>query len=291
MRQDAIIGAAVGLTWEELRNYAVSLSRCGFEGRKVLLINDLAQDVVSKLESLSFELVSFPPLPELVGVNCRSSENVGAWTLLGKYRYAPALDFMQAFAQDLRYVLWTDVRDILFQTDPMNWMEDNLEPFDIAIGTEGWRIGDQPSNDAWVKFVASADEYRELQKMDVLCSGCIGGKASAMIELFETLLVHFKKSDPRANDQGVVNRLLRQRPFNQDRVKIACADDGFVATGWPNKKFLDKAYSTDRSPIYDGQTYAVLTPDGDTPFSIVHQYDRDPGWSLCVGYIMQTFER
>ena len=36
---DAVMGVAKGYGWPELSNYAVSLAKCGFQGEKILFID------------------------------------------------------------------------------------------------------------------------------------------------------------------------------------------------------------------------------------------------------------
>src|ERR1019366_9568414 len=64
--------------------------------------------------------------------------------------------------------------------------------------------------------------------------------------------------------------------------------EGFCATGWPTKNLrsdLGMQYATDKAPVYMSD-YIVYTPDGQTPFSIVHQFDREPAWAAEISRLM-----
>jgi hypothetical protein len=289
VKRDLVIGVVTKLSWTELRPYAVSLARCGFEGAKVLLVNGLDTEARNKLAELGFWLVDFE-LPEcFVGHSCNAQTDVPAWTGFGQFRYKPAIDFLAERVDDFRYVIWTDVRDLVFQTDPSSWLEDNLKPpYKLVVARECWLIKDQPHNNQWLKFTAP-DEYDELKHHEVLCAGSVAGTSDIMLTLFERIWKAVQVLDPRANDQGVFNWILRKSPF-QEVCAVPSMAAGFIATGWSNKRYIPEAYQTDASPVFNAQDYVVYTPDGKTPFSIVHQYDRDQNWKFCIEKIMEIAE-
>ena len=286
-KRDVVIGVVTGLSWAELRPYAVSLSRCGFEGDKVLLVNNLADDVRANLTRLGFILVDYELHEKLK--DCNAQSNVNAWTYFGKYRWYVASAFLKENLDKYRYVIWTDVRDLMFQTDPSEWLNDLPEPFAIVASKECWLIKDQPHNNQWAIFTTagSEEDYMWLREQEVLCSGCVAGKAATMIELFDAIFEFSEKADPRANDQGIFNYVVRKPPF-RDVTMVPFMEAGFIATGGARKRYEQHAYTTDDAPIFDISEYVVSTPIAKEPFCIVHQYDRDPNWKFCIEQIMKA---
>lgn len=287
--KDVIIGAVTKLAWPEIRPYAISLSSCGFEGEMVMFVNEVSAEVRSNLAREGFTVIDFDLPAELDGHSCDSSKDIPAWTEFGQYRYKPVIEFLQANLARFRYVIWTDVRDLIFQDDPIAWLEENLqEPYRLVAARECWRIKDQPHNNQWVKCAFPAD-YEWLKEQEVLCAGTVAGNANTMLDLFLAIWDAAQTLDVRANDQGVFNYLMRSPRF-QNVCVVPSMAAGFVATGWNTKRYVPFAYSTDDSPVFNVEDYVVYTPDGVTPFSIVHQYDRDVNWKFCVEKIMESAE-
>lgn len=289
MKTDVIIGAITGLTWPEIRPYAVSLSCSGFEGEMVMLVNGISPEVRDNLAREGFVVIDFDLPADFKGHSCDSAKDIPAWTGFGQYRYKPAIDFLAANSDRFRYVIWTDVRDLIFQTNPIDWLEDNLTPpYRLVVARECWKIKDQPHNNQWAKFTAPND-YEWLKEEEVLCAGSVAGEAEIMLELFSAIWRAAQTLDPRANDQGIFNYLMRQTPF-KDACVVPSMAAGFAATGWKAKRYAPFAYSTDDSPVFNVDDYVVYTPDGVTPFAISHQYDRDVNWKICVEKIMESAE-
>lgn len=289
MKKDAVIGVITNLKWEDLRPYAITLAKCGFAGDRLMFVNQIALDVRINLEKWGFTLIDYDLCEGFEGRSCDSQVDVAAWTGFGQWRYKPVIDYLEKTAGRYRYIIWTDVRDLMFQLDPIPWIEENLkDPYKLIAARECWLIGDQPHNAQWAKFTAPQD-YEWLKKEEVLCVGSIAGETSAMLELFKEI---FQKSlilDPRANDQGIFNWLLRVK-FS-DITIVPKMKGGFVATAWANKRYEPSAFTQDEPPVFNTMDYVVYTPDGFTPFCIVHQFDRDPNWKRCIELIMETVEK
>lgn len=287
MKTDAIIGVIADLTWPDVRPYAVSLSRCGFEGEKILFVNSIGGEARYHLLRLGFKLVEFRLPTAFEGRNCDSTTDTNAWTGFGQYRYKPVIDFLTHQYEGFRYIIWTDVRDLIFQTDPIAWLEDNLHaPYKLVAARECWKIKNQPHNNQWAKYTAPAD-YEQLKEEEILCAGAVAGNGDTMLNLFHAIWAASKTLDSRANDQGIFNYLLR-RPEYRDITVVPSMAAGWVATAWNTKRYLPFAYSTDDGPVFNADEYIVYTPSGVTPFSMVHQYDRDASWKHSIEAIMEA---
>src|SRR5579872_281321 len=211
---DVIMGSITGLTWPQIRPYAVSLSLCGFEGEKVLFVNKIDSAARQKLQALNFNLIDFELPPEFEGRSCDSQTDVAAWTAFGYARYQPAIEFLKS-RNDLRYVVWADVRDVIFQTDPMEWIASHIGDKPIISVNEGWTTENQPHNAAWMQYTAPED-WDEMRTEEVLCAGTVAGTADGIRRLFERISEKLQTVDPRANDQGIFNWVLRQETFEED---------------------------------------------------------------------------
>ena len=294
MKKDLIIGMAVNYTWAQLQLYAVTLANCGFKGDKVILTNGLAADVIENLMKLDFEVIPFD-LPEAIrGQKFDSGSNPTNWMIFNRSRYTPVLEYLKANPGRFRNALWCDTRDLYFQTNPGDWMAANIHaPYRRLIGAaEGWLIKDQPHNAAWCKAVSLPDYEAWLKDEEVICTGTIAGD----VEMFEYALTQLSKLIPeidniQAGEQGIYNYLLRKDPVLKECLFVPKNSEGWVCTGWPNKAFEYKGWSTDDAPLWLGDDMCAYTPQTNEPFCIVHQYDRDPVWEQSMQWVLSQVQQ
>ena len=289
--RDAVIGVVKGYNWSDLRNYAVSLSRCGFEGEKLLFVDGISEEATKNLTRLGFTLVSYENPDSIRGKKCGSQEDPMAWGFFGRWRFRPVIDYLEPRISEYRNIVWCDVRDVMFQTDPSVWLEENMAPAKLIGAAEGYLIKDQPHNALWAKCTAPHDYEEWFKNEEVVCSGTFAGEAQTMLKVFEHMFwLHESIDDPRAFDQGLWNFTARSSPF-REVFRIPKLSEGFCATGWPSKQNAPgMGYQTDKSPVYRTD-FVVYAPDTGVPFSIVHQYDREPRWVEQINRIMIDAEK
>jgi hypothetical protein len=273
VENDLIVSVVRSLDWATLRSYVVSLQRSGFTGTKLFFVENVSEEVRQGLASCGFDVINF-----ISAQACRG-------TCFCTDRFGPVADFLNREYKNYRYVIWCDCRDLIFQSDPTVWLEKHLSPSRLVGATECLKIKDQCTNDEWIKRSVSSAAHARIREHDVLCSGTIAGDAEAMCDLFYTFWEkHLTQPSPEIHDQGFVNYLLWDSPFRRI-TRIPKMEEGFTVTAswflWPNQSAaigMFKNVWTDSPPVFDKQTGLVLTPKSGIPFSIVHQYDRDPEW-------------
>jgi hypothetical protein len=287
---DAVIGVIKDYGWPELRNYAVSLAKCGFEGEKILFVDGISDEATKNLLRLGFILVPYENPASIRSKKCGSQEDSLAWGFFGRWRFRPVIDYLTPRIEGFRYIVWCDVRDVLFQTDPAAWLADNLNGAKLVGAAEGYIIENQQHNAFWAQRTSPGD-YEWLKKEEVICSGTFAGEARTMLAVFEHMFeLHESIADPAAFDQGLWNLTARTSPF-KEVFRIPKMREGFCATGWPSKNLVaGMQYATDQSPVYCDDLIAYA-PESGVPFSIVHQYDREPAWANAVSAIMARVEK
>ena len=246
--RDAVIGVIKNASWPYLRNYAVSLAKCGFEGDKVLFVDDITVEAIGKM---------------------------GEGLCIGRriHRYDN--------------IVWCDVRDVMFQSDPSEWLAANVtDEYRLFGASEGCLIKDQNFNANWVQRTSPKD-WEWMQNEVVCCSGTFAGDAEIMLDVFKNMYeLHLSIEDPAAFDQGLWNFTARSKPFSSF-FRIPKMKEGFCATGWPSKETTFSPYTTDKAPVWDWQEMVCYSPDTHIPFCIVHQYDREPAWASQIRSIFQ----
>ena len=298
--RDAVIGVVKNCDWPYLRNYAISLSKCGFEGDKVLFVDASVDPIaIAKLKELGFILPEYAPPSELNGKQFNSWEDALAWGWFGRWRFKPVIDWLESpigkigemsictRIQKYRNIVWCDVRDVMFQTDPSEWLTANVTA-DVKLfgASEGGPIKDQAFNANWVKRTSPKD-WEWMKEEEICCSGTFAGEAQIMLDVFKQMYqLHLDVADPAAFDQGLWNFTARMPQFKK-YFRIPKMKEGFCATGWPSKASTFMPYTSDDPPTWNWQDMVVYAPDTGAPFSIVHQYDREPQWASQIRNIFQ----
>ena len=278
-KPDVVIAAVCGYTWEQIRPFVISLTKSGFQGDKVLLASKMDAFALECATNRNFKVIPFD-IPE----------GTTTWTFTSKERYIPLLKFLSKNRHKYNHVVWVDASDLIFQTDPSEWLAKHVNPPMVIGARECWRIQDELQfNDSWVK-VAFPDEYEWLRKLEVLCGGTLAGDAETV---FQTLLAIFRitSEHPEYADQAVLNYVMH-KPFHLQvptHVYVPSMNQGWTATcsafdteGFKSIIGQPSASLTDDVPVFDQGRGLVLTPDGKAPFVIVHQFNRDADWVRII---------
>src|ERR1700690_33986 len=265
---DLVISVNKNYSWEPLRNYAVSLYKSGFRGKKLMFVQDINAEARRNLETLGFTLIDFS-----------FKDNKGGFP---STRFEPIAHYISNNPGLFRYVIWTDSRDVVFQSDPSVWLENNIGEYQLVVCSEGGLLKDEPTNVLWVTN-ASNGLHTDLEQ-EQLCSGTIAGTAEAMRDISKAIfeesfnIQQWDSSNGSGSDQGLLNYLVHLSPFKEIS-RIVRADEAFaLQANW----FMIKRYEgkmTTLSPRFDMSTGLAFTPNRDVPYTILHQYDRDAsGW-------------
>ncbi len=276
-KDDLVISAIRGsYKWSDLEPFVISLHRSGFQGSRVMLTNGITEELTAKFLEYGWTLVSYDSTPE-----CRKG---------GNYcfeRFYPLNDFLVNNPSRFRYIIHTDWRDVVFQSDPSIWLEKNLGSSKIIGCGEGMKIEEEYYNDWWVKQAAHphTELYERVRKHEICCAGTLAGEAWDVSYILRDTFDVLSTAPDAPNyaggvtpliDQGVLNTLLHEPPFDKI-TRVPSWDEGFVATvNW----YIVHRWADRPFPVLrDG----MLFPHGKSePYAIVHQYDRDPVWNEAI---------
>jgi hypothetical protein len=268
---DLVLACIKDRNWHDIQFWATSLVRSGYPGKKVVLAENMDAETQSRLDLLGFQVHAFETPRDL--------RNLHFQTL----RYIPAASYLRAHVQDHRFVFWTDVTDLVFQTDPSEWMEKNApltQPGLIGV-KEGWLIKNQGINKVWVERMAKSGTIRDhVTGQEVLCSGTIQGTASAVLKMMEDMIALSRYDGMQGIDQGAYNVIWYvdgHSSMASSRGRIAEAEEGFVSTLGIFLSPSNPEHWTIQPPTLDRSSGLVYTPDGSKLYSIVHQYNRHHG--------------
>lgn len=266
-KNDLLLGVFANYSFEWLEAYMVSSVRCGFRGRKILLVWNLTTGVRQKLIEYGFELIDVPP----ANLSVEFCHN------FFEYRDKLAYEFLRDRWQEFRYVFWMDIRDLVFQTDPSSWMEKHLSGYEIVVASECIRIKDETCNDNWVKAIFDADTYKRLREFEVLNGGTFAGTAEAMRDVFGRVY-EIARGTTQIAEQAALNFVLREPEF-RNITTVPRMEEGFAVVGYGFGNQLEWVWTDNQPELRDG----ILYPKGKSePFAIVHQYDRHKDWKSDI---------
>ena len=257
-----ILGCITKYKAEDIRPYVESIEQTGFKGRKVMLVYDVPKETIDYLKSKGWDLYGGELQQHII---------------LQRFR-----DLYKLLGSEIKgTVIWTDVKDVIFQKDPTEWIDYNMED-DILCFSECIKFKDDP----WACVNAGTSfpmEWEWLQNKTSYCAGTIVGEAEYLRDLFIDI---YRWSMTTANpeqlsDQAAYNVLINLHHIG-DCIQTVKQEEGFVTQlgSVLVKKDEFKDVLLEPTPIVD-ENYIVKNQKGE-PFCLVHQYDRIPAFKEFI---------
>jgi hypothetical protein len=194
-------------------------------------------------------------------------------------RLGNTLEFLKT--TDIDLFLITDVFDVVFQSDPFIKMDLN---YDIFVGSEGLKLSQEPWNADVINKVFP-DYFGKCLDQDIICSGVIGGKREALINLYDKLYSMCENSLNGHNIKDQAALIIAIFNNEIENLKIFEVTEGWTlhcALGGPTQFFDSWGLKNNLVSRHGG----VAKLDGDEIFThtglkydIVHQFNRIPEWN------------
>jgi len=267
VERDCAIGCFSGYAWSNVQVWARSLRATGFNGRKVALVRDADQSCRKALANEGFEVVDFSYLP------VTSIAYVERFAFLRRYlreRYQAGEIF--------RWVIATDVRDVCFQRDPLDYLT-QFEPPRLVLSQEGLRYAHEEWNAGNLRAAFGDVALEMLRDTPAYNVGVLAGGHRAMESLAFLIEQLARAARHPISDQASFNLLLSENlvgPHSAHRANAAepwACQAGVMAD--PQRIERNRPHLLGPEPIWrEGQ---VLTAAGEA-YAILHQYDRVPAW-------------
>jgi hypothetical protein len=242
--KNLIMGLWSHLPVEGLEKFLASLRRTTFDGDVCIFVDKVAPETVRAL-------VSHGVIVETANsfYSPRMSPPVS--------RYFNYLDFLARNARHYDNVMISDLRDVIFQSDPF----DEPLPADLVFAQERCLLRDCPTTGGWVREAYGELIFNTLRDWMISCSGTTFGTVSGMLQYLTAMTYEFStKGIPLLGGlgQGIHNYVVRMRPPINAWFDHA---DSLVAT---LHYMPDKALAVTESGILiDGRKVPVI-----------HQWDR-----------------
>jgi hypothetical protein len=186
-----------------------------------------------------------------------------------------------------RYIISTDVRDVVFQSNPSEWLEKNIKDKKLNVACESIKYKDEPWGQNNLKLSFGNGVYEQMKDNLIYNAGTISGEFKSFLDMCLNLYLlcgHSPENVPGGGgpDQAALNVLLNFEAYKYI-TNFAMSEDGYASqlgtTGQTNNFQTFKPFLVEPIPMMiDG---VVCTSTG-KPFSIVHQYDRVTEWKNII---------
>jgi hypothetical protein len=273
---DLLIGTMSGYDWEAIEPWAVSLDRSGYRGRKVVLACNADPAVMAELRARAYEVVTYAIEADSGRAHYPTEGFQDADA--AAERFYLIWRYLAARPADYRYVMSVDMRDALFQANPVDWLDAHLDGKAILASSEAIRFGDEEWCSQSLLENFGPEVHRELAPRVIRNSGVIAGRGEYFRDLCLNVHLLCRSAKTPYADQAALNILLSLEPY-RSLARLAASEDGWACHCGvlcdPDIASKYRSQLLEPEPRFDGSI--VLTHAGKR-YSIVHQYDRVPAW-------------
>lgn len=272
--KDVIIGAASGYTWDTLKYWVNSINKSGFKGETVLILMNCDYETVKKVSAAGVKIIGY------------NQDAAGNLTFQhGKIpvhveRFLCIYDYLRT--NEYRFAVTTDVKDVVFQKDPMAFIEANIGDKNMLFASESMKYKDEPWGNNNLLETYGPYIYDKFKDNEIYNVGVLGGRAFALRDLCLNIYTAAINRPIPICDQSTFNFMISQHPYLHTS-KYMKSEDGWAAqlgtTGDPSKIEAFRPYLLEAEPMmYEHR----VTTSKFKEFTIVHQYDRVPEWRKVI---------
>lgn len=266
-KKDLIIGAYNRLTIQDLKPWLLSIKESGFKGDVVLIASNVPDFDINDVKQTA---------PEVQVLSVRTENTM----LIHMVRFFYIYDFLKKNKDQYRFVVSTDVRDVVFQKNPIEWLEerDSVKRIDIVAQSESLKIKDEEWNRDNIKTNFGDYFYQDISENEIYNVGILAGRSEWICDLCFHIYQYSLNRKDWVADQAAYNMLLSFEPWKSHTQYVNLSNAWALnahVTHKPEVCDKLKPFMLEETPyMKDGIVY---NSDG-KPFYIIHQYDREPSW-------------
>lgn len=277
MEKDLIIGFITGYTFDKLKPWIKSLNECGFEGDKILVCYGIGKETIEEIHRHGITTIQYPGYtPE--------SFNIVV------HRFYHLWEFLRQCKTKYRYVITTDVADIIFQDNPSQWLTESMKlvgEYGIIGSSEAICFRDETWGRENMELSFGPLILEDLKDRGILNAGVIAGKHDYVKDLSFSI-IRMCQGCPLyvpgggGPDQAAYNIIMSMEPWWENLLVASHYEAWACQCGTtvdPEKIESFRPHLLEGEPVWDGE-YA-LTPYG-KKYAIVHQYNRVPAWKEVI---------
>ena len=284
--KDIVIGCITNYNFDKIKHWVNSLDRSGFDGIKVMLCYSIEYAVVEELTKRNYTIFAFGQNKENGNLFYKHPNERSFNICLDRFAHIPFFLNRLENKDQYRYVIATDVKDVIFQSNPSEWLEKNVGDKKINVASESLTY----ENESWgknnMKLSFGPLIYERMKNKLIYNAGTISGEFNTMLDLMTNIFLSCGGAPAHVAggggpDQAALNVLLDMTPY-KEITNFAMSEDGYAAQlGTTGYQMKDKygQHLVEKAPIMVKDL--VCTSTG-KPFALVHQYDRVPEWKEII---------
>ena len=272
--KNLIIGCASNYDWSTLQYWCNSINQSGFDGDKVLVLMNCDKTTVLKVQEEGFKIIAF---------NKDAEGNLTHDSKMPPHveRFLHIYEYLRK-ADPYDWVVTTDVKDVIFQSDPCKALSEMNSSADLYFSSESILYKDEPWGNQNLLDTYGPYVHEIFKENEIYNVGVLGGTGEAMKSLMINIFSSCMGKPIPICDQSTFNFMISQPPYKKTSHYFK-SEDGWACqlgtTVDPAKIDEFKPKLLEASPMMEGGI--VKTSEG-KPFTIVHQYDRVPSWRHLI---------
>ena len=275
--KDLIIGACTNYDWDKLKFWVNSINRSGFDGDKVMIAFNIRYDTIEKLNKAGFQVI-LPGKQDDANNQFVYQSNLP----IHVERFIHIYNYLQTH-DEYRYVITTDVKDVIFQHNPSEAIDQELGARQLYLfASESMYYKDEPwGNQNLIETFGPF--FHNIFKENVIYNvGVLAGRGYAIQDLAAMIFTMSINRPIPIVDQSTFNFMISQEPYTST-ARFCNSEDGWACqlgtTADPSKIEQFRPLLLEASPK---MIAGNVTTSRGKDFTIVHQYDRIPEWRKII---------
>jgi len=271
--KDLIIGCSTGYKWDTIKYWVNSINQSGFTGDRVMIMMNADKETVDRVTDTGFKVIGFKR-DEQGNLVYQSNIMVHVERFLHIYNFLSQNEY--------RYVITTDVKDVIFQKNPIKFIEENIGDKNLMFASESilykdeaW--GNQNLLETYGKYI-----YDKFKDNEIYNVGVLAGTGSAMRDLCINIFTAAINRPIPICDQSTFNFLISQEPY-KSTCRYTKSEDAWACqlgtTADPSKIDQFRPFLLEPSPHME---IDKVVTSMNKEYVIVHQYDRVPAWRKII---------
>lgn len=284
--RDLIVGVMSNYDYKKVEPWVISAKRSGFTGDIAMICFNVLQDTIRRLDDQGVEIYAYGQ--DSAGNTFHNSPRA---VVVDRFRALYEFGIHGKWKEKYRYIVTTDVKDVIFQSNPIDFLtRNNLDGKKINVGSECLTFKDEPWGNenmfnSYPRFV-----YESMKEKTIYNCGTISGSMAEMHDLFLAIYLLSIGSPVHNPDQAAINILLNMRPWS-DITRFCDMQSGYAVqlgtVADPNKLEAFRPWLLEHKLPYIHEptgTVFLSHNDGEDKIipAIVHQYDRIPSWNKII---------
>lgn len=277
---DLVIGAVTGYKWDQIKYWANSLDRSGFTGKKAVIAYNMDLLTAMELRNRGYAVIGFQTDPTTKDLTYPHKDFS---IVVERFLHYSMLNNAEN-REAIRYVLATDVRDVIFQRNPSEYLDgEYIRNHDLVMSSEGIKYKHEDWGNNNLAQAFGNYMWQTHRENTIVNCGVIAGKFDAFMGLAKTIYLVCQNATQHVPggggpDQAALNLILDTYVYEHithisNHESTWAAQLGTMMD--PRKVEAYKPFLTEPLPTFNTKTDQVVNNAG-LPFSIVHQWDRVP---------------